>query len=59
VTRPISPLSAAFRLLALTRGSTPMTEVEFDACVDSLVDLLERANNEKFQLEPSTNDEDQ
>jgi len=50
VPRPISPLSAAFRLLALIRGSEPMTDVEFDACVDSLVDLLERANDEKYQL---------
>jgi len=59
VTRPISPLSAAFRLLALCRGSEPMTDVEFDACVDSLVSLLERANDEKYQLEQtSTNDED-
>jgi len=59
VTRPISPLSAAFRLLALCRGSQPMTDVEFDACVDSLVSLLERANDEKYQLEQtSTNEED-
>jgi len=50
VPRPISPLSAAFRLLALIRGSQPMTDVEFDACVDSLVGLLERANDEKYQL---------
>lgn len=59
MTRPISPLSAAFRLLALCRGSQPMTDVEFDACVDSLVQLLEDANNEKYQLEDtSTNEED-
>jgi len=59
VTRPISPLSAAFRLLALCRGSEPLTEEEFDACVDSLIDLLTRANDEKYQLQPSTNEEDQ
>jgi len=56
--RPISPLSAAFRLLALIRGSEPLTETEFDACVDSLVDLLEKANDEKYQLR-STNEDDQ
>jgi len=36
-----------------------MTDREYDACVDALVELLERANNEKYQLEPSTNEEDQ
>jgi len=35
-----------------------MTDVEFDACVDSLVDLLEKANDEKYQLR-STNEDDQ
>jgi len=58
VPRPISPLSAAFRLLALCRGSEAMSEQEFDACIDSLIDLMERANNEKYQLAESTNEED-
>jgi len=59
VPRPISPLSAAFRLLALCRGAEPMSEQDFDLCIEALIDLMERANNEKYQLEPSQNDDDQ
>jgi len=30
-----------------------LTQVEFDQCLDTVIDLLDECNNEKFRLEAS------
>lgn len=52
-----SPLSAVFRLLAFQRRMVTLTTEEFEECFDTVLDLLEKANNEKFRLVPEKEDE--
>jgi len=57
VTRPISPLMAAFRLIAFRDRRCNLTATEYDECFDSLTGLLEQTNDERFRIEPEEEEE--
>jgi len=53
----LSPLSALFQLLCFKRRLVGMTEQHFDDCFDAVTTLLEEANNERFRLYPTAQED--
>lgn len=58
MSKGLSPLSALFQLLCFKRRIVGMTERHFDDCFDVVTGLLEEANNERFRLTPSQEQDD-
>lgn len=46
----MSPHTAISLLLLFKRQQHPLTEAEFDLCFDTIVQLLEEVNEEKYRL---------
>jgi len=49
----LSPYTALSLLLLFKQRRIPLTQTQFDQCFDTIVDVLDEANNEKFRLDPT------
>lgn len=47
-----SPFTALCQLLMFKRKLFPLTEAEFDLAFDTLVQVLEEVNDEKYRVTP-------
>lgn len=52
-----SPFTAFVMLLLFKQRRVSLDQVTFDLYFDTVVDVLEEANNEKYRLEPAPQEE--